>query len=221
MNGPVQRSRIARPLIRTAASASRPHAITNNTRGPISNNGPRIDASAAALGIIPPSPTSCSPSFPGVASARDRRRWPSLGQVSRKQVWRKRASAYRDHPGEYGEWRAHTKISRPHHTPQPARLLIFNFNAGQGRASSTPPAAPRCARLRHATYSRAEPRYPQSKANARGSIAPNIPGPSLAALRLPHPGPARLHASGVEPARGPAFPLLISNRADANKGVRP
>ena len=99
-----------------------------------------------------------------------------------------------------------TKISRPYHAPEPARLLIFNFNAGQGRAGSTPPAAPRCARLKHATYSRAGPRHPQSKANARGSVAPNILDPSLAALRLPHPGPARLHASGVEPARGPAFP---------------
>ena len=114
-----------------------------------------------------------------------------------------------------------TKISPLPHAPQPARLLIFYFNAGQGRAGSTPPAAPRCARLRHATYSRAGPRHPQSWANARGSIAPNIPDPSLAALRLPHPGPARLHASGVEPARGPAFPLLISNRADANQGVQP
>ena len=64
-------------------------------------------------------------------------------------------------------------------------------------------------------------RHPQSQANARESVAPNIPDPSLAALRLPHPGPARLHASGVEPARSPAFPLLISNRADANQGVQP
>jgi len=114
-----------------------------------------------------------------------------------------------------------TKTPRRHYAPQPARLLIFNFNAGQGRAGSTPPAAPRCAWLRHATYGRAGPRHPQSQANARGSIAPNIPDPSLAALRLPHPGPARLYASGVEPARGPAFPLLISNRADANNGVQP
>ena len=105
--------------------------------------------------------------------------------------------------------------------PTTARLLIFNFNAGQGRAGLTPPAAPRCARLRHATYSRAGPRHAQSQASARISAEPHRPIPSLAALRLPHPGPARLHASGVEPARGPAFPLLISNRADANKGVQP
>jgi hypothetical protein len=107
--------------------------------------------------------------------------------------------------------------------PTPARLLIFHSNAGQGRAGSTPPAAPRCARLRHATYGRAGPRHPQSsKLDPRRTIPPNIPDPlPLAALRLPQPDPARLHASGVEPTRGPAFPLLISNRADANQGVQP
>jgi hypothetical protein len=62
--------------------------------GAISNNGPRIDASAAALGIIPPPPTSYSPTFARVATAKDRRLpQPSLGQVSRMQAWQRRGSA--------------------------------------------------------------------------------------------------------------------------------
>ena len=61
--------------------------------------------------------------------------------------------------------------------PTTARLLIFNFNAGQGRAGSTPPAAPRCARLRHATYSRAGPRHAQSQASARRSVEPHPSDP--------------------------------------------
>jgi hypothetical protein len=75
--------------------------------------------------------------------------------------------------------------------PTPARLLIFNFDAGQGRAGSTPPAAPRCARLRHATYSGAEPRHAQSQASARASIAPNIPDPVAcrSAPAAPRPRP--------------------------------
>ena len=74
--------------------------------------------------------------------------------------------------------------------PTPARLLIFHSNAGQGRAGSTPPAAPRCARLRHATYSRAGLRHPQSQVDPSRSIPPNIPAPRrllLCACRTPTP----------------------------------
>ena len=53
----------------------------------------------------------------------------------------------------------------------------FDCEAGQGRASSTPPSAPRSARLRHASYSKAGPRHAQAEA-----------GP-----RLPHPtSPGRM-----------------------------
>jgi hypothetical protein len=38
--------------------------------------------------------------------------------------------------------------------------------------------------------------------------------------RLPQPGPARLNTLRVEPPRSPAFPLLISNLADAAKELR-
>jgi hypothetical protein len=80
-------------------------------------------------------------------------------------------------------------------------------------------AALRAAEARNLQQGRAASSAEQ--ANADEASRPTSPDPSVAALRLPHPDPARLHASGVEPARGPAFPLLISNRADANQGVQP
>src|SRR5271165_4117116 len=40
---------------------------------------------------------------------------------------------------------------------------LLDCDAGRGRTGSTPPAAPRIARLRHASYSRAKPRPAQAK----------------------------------------------------------
>ena len=109
MNRPVQRSRIARPLIRTAASTSSPHAITSSTRGPISENGPKIDASVAALGIIPPPPLLL-PSFCWVATAGQA---PALAFARAGFAEASLAEAglgiQRDHPAKRCEWRAAQK----------------------------------------------------------------------------------------------------------------
>ena len=120
--------------------------------------------------------------------------------------------------------------------------LPFHCHAGQVRCGSTPPSAPReVARLRHATGRRAGPRQAQSQGcacrqnrrmgqvweTARRKAGAPFPKPALhphhrsgpLAPRLPQPGPARLHASGVEPPRRPACAAPVSNRLASHKGA--
>ena len=78
--------------------------------------------------------------------------------------------------------------------PPPARLLIFQCKAGQGRAGSTPPSAP-----------------------LRGHSSPVL---AMLAMLGPKEGlRVAVRGSGppsaeVEPSRSPALPIAISNRAD-------
>ena len=100
-------------------------------------------------------------------------------------------------------------------------LLSFQDDAGQGRASSTPPSAPRQeARLQHATESTARSQQAQSQVRACCKCQRPLPNYHRGPLapRLPQPDPARLHASEVEPSRSPASPPHISNHAENRTG---